>query len=174
MRFLMMLLVLILAACSNPEPEKKQTEERVINELKKKQAREQVIKEAIGYKLATLSTGNNNLSVADPIVVKIMGDIKVIHQITGVPEEHIADMAYYGMNVIREKGVGSNADEVLDALRQLIEANTLNPRGDYSKQISSLITSYVLIRTGTDQDHKIATNSLLDISRAGQALMQTQ
>lgn len=161
MRFLMMLLVLVLAACSNPEPEKKQ-------------AQEQAIKETIGYKLATLSTGNNNLSVADPIVVKIMGDIKAIHKMTSVPEEHIANMAYSGMESIRKEGVKSNAEDVLDAIRQLIEANTLNPKGDYSKQISSLIAFYVITRTDAGQDHKTATNSLLDISKAGQALMQTQ
>lgn len=161
MRFLMMLLFVILGACSNPELEKKQAEERAI-------------KETIGYKLATLSTGNNNLSATDPVVVKTMGDIKVIYQLTGVAEEQIANMAYSGMNVIREKGVSSNAEDVLDMLRKLIEANSLNLKGDYSKQISSLITSYVLIRTGTNQDHKTATNSLLDISRVGQELVNTK
>lgn len=161
MRFLMMLLVLVLAACSNPE-------------LEKKQAEEIAIKETIGYKLATLSTGNNNLSVADSIVVKIMGDIKAIHKMTGIPEEGISDMAYYGMKTIREKGVSSNAEEVLDALKKLIEVNGLNPRGDAKKQIASLITFYVITRTDAGQDHKTAVNSLLEISRVGQKLMESQ
>ena len=161
MRFLMMLLIFVLAACSNPELEKKQAEERAI-------------KETIGYKLATLSTGNNNLSVVDPVVVKTIDDIKAIHKMTGVPEEGISDMAYYGMKTIREKGVSSNAEEVLDTLKKLIEVNSLNPRGDAKEQIASLITFYVITRTNTDQDHKTATNSLLDISRAGKELMESQ
>lgn len=161
MRYLMMFLVLVFVGCSNPELEKKQAEERAI-------------KETIGYKLATLSTGNNNLSVVDPVVVKTMDDIKAIHKMTGVSEEGISDMAYYGMKTIREKGVSSNADEVLDALRRLIEENGLNPRGDAKEQIASLITFYIITRTNTDQDHQTAVNSLLTISRAGQKLMNSQ
>lgn len=165
-KIMVLLITALLLGCSNSESTKTEsattpeTTQPAQKDYAAEAARVSSIRDSAGFKLLSVDQ-DQLLSVDDPLVSMTNQKIQQIHELSGLPEMSIADMAFVGASEIRKENVSVSANDILDMLIATLpeqKADLAAPSIDKKRLIAGSVASYGSMRIN-GMSHKEATES---------------
>lgn len=159
-------LAAVLVGCSNPESTNtesastSETSQPAQKDYAAEAARVSSIRDSAGFKLL-LADQDQLFSVDDPLVSMTNKQIQQIHELSGLPEMSIADIAFVGATEIRKSNVAVSASDILDLLIATLpeqKADLASPSIDKERLIAGSMASYGSMRV-EGMSHKEAKES---------------